>query len=117
MSRTEMIYACFILLGTFVSAISQVLLKKSALTHHESVIREYLNPLVIGAYIMFFGATICTIVAYRVVPLSLGAVLETTGYIYITVFGVVFFREKLSVKKIAALGVIIIGILVYSMTG
>ena len=115
-SNKEMFFACFILLGTFVSSISQVLLKKSAMTSHKSVIREYLNPFVILAYLMFFAATLCTIAAYRVVPLSFGAVLETTGYIYITFFGVTIFHEKLSIKKMAALGIIVFGIIVYSVT-
>ena len=46
-------YAMFLLLGTFISAISQVLLKKSAMKTYSSRIREYLNPQVITAYVIF----------------------------------------------------------------
>ena len=48
---TDYRYAAFLLIGVFVSAISQVMLKKAALRHYESHIAEYLNPLVICAYI------------------------------------------------------------------
>ena len=52
-------------------------------------VQEYLNPLVIFAYGIFFGTTLLGILAYKGMPVSLGPVLETTAYFYITVFGVV----------------------------
>ena len=110
-------YASFILFGTFISAISQVMLKKAAAKTYSSWIREYLNPLVIVAYIIFFAATFMSIMAYKGITLSMGPVLETTGYIYVTVFGVLVFHEKINVRKILALTLIICGICVYSMTG
>ena len=47
-------YALIVLLGVFISAISQVMLKKSAVKKYDSRIKEYLNPLVIFAYFIFF---------------------------------------------------------------
>ncbi len=115
MSKEILLYSCFILFGTFISAISQVMLKKAALKKYDSKIREYLNPLVISAYIIFFIATLLTIVAYKVVPLSMGPILEATSYLYVTVFGVVIFKENINKKKISALILIIAGIVVYSL--
>ena len=80
-------------------------------------VQEYLNPLVIGAYVIFVVATLCSILAYRVIPLSLGPVLESTSYIYVTIFGVTIFHEKLNKGRIAALIMIIAGILVFSLLG
>ena len=105
------------LAGTFISAVAQVLLKKEAQVRHGSVIEEYLNPRVIIAYIIFFGATFLSIFAYRVVPLSMGPILEATGYIWVTIFGVTIFRERMNKTKIIALGLIIVGIVVYSVWG
>ena len=51
-------YALIVLLGVFISAISQVMLKKSAVKKYDSRIKEYLNPLVIFAYFIFFIATL-----------------------------------------------------------
>lgn len=55
--------------------------------------------------------------AYKGIPLSMGPVLEATSYIYITIFGVCIFKEKLNPKKIVALLLIVGGILVYSLLG
>lgn len=115
MNKTVAVYSLFILFGTFISAISQVLLKKAALRTYPSKIREYLNPIVITAYLIFVIATLCSVIAYRGVPLSLGPVLETTSYIYVTIFGVKFFHEKVNKFKILALILIIVGIIVASM--
>ena len=83
MNKTVVIYSCVLLLGVFVSAISQVMLKKSAMKQYESKIKEYMNPLVIIAYIMFVGTTFLSIIAYKGIPLSMGPILEATSYIYV----------------------------------
>lgn len=108
-------YAALLLLGVFISSISQVMLKKSALKTYDSKIKEYLNPLVIVAYILFVGTTFLSIFAYRGIPLSMGPILEATSYIYVTIFGIVFFNEKMSRKKWIALVLIIAGIALYSI--
>lgn len=112
-------YFCagLLLLGVFISAISQVMLKKASMKQYASPILEYLNPMVILAYVMFVGTTFLSILAYRGIPLSMGPVLEATSYIYVTIFGVTIFKEKLNKKKILALACIIGGILIYSLFG
>ena len=91
------------------------MLKKSAIKTYDSKIKEYLNPLVIVAYILFVGTTFLSIFAYRGIPLSMGPILEATSYIYVTIFGIVFFNEKMSRKKWIALVLIITGIALYSI--
>ena len=114
MSRT-LTYALFALFGVFISGISQVLLKKSAGRQYSSAIREYLNPLVIVAYAMFFGATLLSVYAYKGIPLSMGPILDATGYVYVTIFGITIFHEKLNARRVLALALIILGIVVYSL--
>ena len=77
-------YSGIYLIGVFISAISQVLLKKAAMRTYATPLQEYLNPFVIFAYTIFVAATLLTIISYKVVPLSLGPILEATSYIYIT---------------------------------
>lgn len=117
MNKTILLYSCVLLLGVFISAISQVMLKKAAMKKHDSVIKEYLNPLVIFAYVLFVGTTFLSILAYKGIPLSMGPILEATSYIYVTIFGVVIFKEKMNLKKVVALGMIIVGIVVYAIAG
>ncbi len=108
-------YTLILLLGVFVSAVSQVMLKKSAEKPHASPLKEYLNPLVIGAYVLFVLSTLMSVWAYKGVSLGLGAVLEATGYLYVTLFGVTLFREKLNARKAAALVLIIAGVILSSV--
>ncbi len=115
MNKVSIMYACVLLLGTFVASISQVLLKKASMKTYESKIKEYLNPQVIIAYTMFVLTTFMSIIAYKGIPLSMGPVLEATSYIYVTFFGVKIFHEKLNWKKVVALILIIGGIVIYSV--
>lgn len=115
MNRTVMLYSLFLLCGVFISAISQVMLKKAALKKYDNVVKEYLNPLVIFAYVLFVGTTFLSILAYRGIPLSMGPILEATSYIYVTIFGVKIFGEKINRQKILALIFIIVGIVIYSL--
>ena len=117
MERPMLFYAGLLLLGVFLSAISQVMLKKAALRQYSSKLREYLNPLVIVAYTIFVGTTFLSIYAYKGIPLSMGPVLEATSYIYVTIFGVTIFKEKLNKRKLVGLALIIAGIIIYSLLG
>lgn len=117
MSKTVLLYSIVLLVGVFLGAISQVMLKKAALKKYDSVVKEYLNPLVIVAYIMFVGTTFLSILAYKGIPLSMGPVLEATSYIYVTIFGVTIFKENLNRNKVWGLVLIIVGIIVYSVLG
>lgn len=111
---SRLFYALILVLGVFISSISQILLKKSANKKHGSFINEYLNPIVIVSYSIFIIATFMSIYAYKGIPLSMGAVLDSTGYIFVTVLSALFLKEKPTLKKTIALGLIILGITVYS---
>lgn len=117
MERSLIFYAGLLLFGVFCSAISQVMLKKAALRQYSGKLREYLNPLVIIAYVIFVGTTFLSIYAYKGIPLSMGPVLEATSYIYVTIFGVTIFKEKLNKRKLLGLLLIVAGIAVYSLLG
>lgn len=97
------------------ASVSQLLLKQSALIPRESLAREYLNPRSLAAYALFFVSTLLTVWAYRGVPLSAGAMLEATGYVYVACFSRIFLREPLTRRTLAGLALIILGILVYVM--
>ena len=110
MSTSLVLYSAVLLIGTLISSISQALLKIAATKKYDSRIAEYLNVRVIIAYALFFIATILCIISYKIVPLSMGPVLESTSYIYITIFGIMLFGEKLNKTKVLALILIVAGI-------
>ena len=99
MSQAQLPYVLLYLCSTFLSAVSQVLLKKAALREHKSVLAEYTDWRVILGYALFVGCTLLTMLAYKGVPLNVGPVLEATGYIYVTIFGVTIFHEKIEPQK------------------
>lgn len=108
-------YIVVFLVSVLVSSISQVILKTSANEEHDNKIKEILNIKVIFAYGLFFAATLLTMLAYRKVPLSMGAVLETTGYVYVAILGRLVLKEKLDKYKILGNLLIILGIVIYSL--
>src|SRR5674476_525676 len=114
MINNEWFYYALYLFSVLVASLSQVILKKSAMIHYKNPLREYLNPYVIAAYFFFFGSSLLTTLSYRGVPLTLGPVLESTGYIYIGILGVLILKEKLSRRKIIGNVLIVGGILIYA---
>ncbi|MBP3854447.1 MAG: EamA family transporter [Ruminiclostridium sp.] len=109
------LFSCIIVLGAFISAVSQIMLKKSAQKTYPSRLREYLNPLVIVAYALFFGCTLITMYGLKVVPLSLSPALEATGYIFVAVLSYIFLKEKLTIRQIIGMVLIAAGIAVSSL--
>ena len=109
------LYIGIFLISVLVSSVSQILLKISAGKTYDSKIKEYLNAPVIIAYGLFFLSTVVTVLAYKYVDLSLGPVLEATGYIWVTLLGYLILKEKVSRKKLLGLIVIIVGIIVFNI--
>lgn len=110
-----LIYSGIYILGVIISALAQVLLKKSANIERENKLKEYLNFKTIFAYAIFFGATLCTVFAYKYVPLSMGPILGTTEYIFVAILSYWLLKEKISKKKLIGLITIVIGVLVFSI--
>lgn len=112
MSRLE-ISVCILLLSVFISSVSQIILKKAAGKTYNSALKEYLNPMVIGAYGMFFCSVILTMLALKYVPLSMSPILESTGYIFVSVMGYFFLKERFSRRKLAGFALILAGIVIF----
>ena len=108
------IFSGILVTSTLVSSLSQVMLKKSAQKNYPSKLKEYLNPLVIIAYVLFFGCTFLSMYALKIVPLSMSPILEASGYIFVAVLSFWFFREKLTKKQLLGMVMIIGGIVVYT---
>lgn len=106
----EISYSLLLIFSTLISSISQVLLKKSADRTYNKRIQEYLNPLVIFAYFIFVISAVMTMVSYKIVSISTGAMLESSSYVFIFLFDRFLFRETVNIKKILSIATIIIGV-------
>ncbi len=105
-------YSLIFLSSVFISSVSQILLKISANLSYKNKWKEYINGKVIIAYGMFFLSSFMTILAYRGVPLSLGPILEASGYIWVTILSYFILKESVSKRKLAGIIVILLGILI-----
>lgn len=103
-------YIAVYLFSVFVSSVSQILLKLSADQKYENIIKEYLNPRVMIAYLIFFCSSLLTIFAYKFVPLSMGPILESSAYVFVTVLGYFCLHETIGRRKAVGMAVILIGI-------
>lgn len=108
-------YIILFVFSVFISSISQTMLKHSADKKYDNPVKEYLNPFVIIAYALFFGSTIMTTLAYKYVPLSMGPVIEASGYFFVAMLGYFFLKEKITKKKMIGLIVILAGIIVFNL--
>ncbi len=115
--QATLVFSCVFIASVLISSISQILLKKSANKTYESTIKEYLNPLVITAYGMFFCSMLITMYCYKFVDVSAGPILESAGYVFVAVLGFILLKEKFTAKKIAGMAVLIAGIALFSLGG
>lgn len=109
------IYSCILVCSTLISSFSQIMLKKSAEKKYPSKLKEYLNPLVIFAYGLFFGCTLISMYALKVVPLSMSPILEASGYVFVAILSYIFFKEKLTKRQLLGMLLIIGGIAVFTL--
>lgn len=109
------IYCLIMTIGVLITSVSQIMLKKSAEKQYENKIREYLNPLVIIAYVLFFLTTLISVYSLKVVPLSMSPIIESVGYIFVAVLSYIFLKEKMTRKQVIGMVLIIAGIVVYSL--
>ena len=100
--------------SVFVASVSQTLLKWESGKTHTSLLREYLNAGVIGGYGLLALSMLLTMFAYRKLPLSMTPAFESFSYLFVTIFGVTIFHERVTKKKLLALAIILAGILVFT---
>ena len=105
-------YYLVIVLAVLLSAAAQLLMKKSAARPHKSVVFEYLNPIVLSGYVLFFCATVINLYALSHVKLAVASALtESLTFICAMVTGRIFFAERLTRRKIIGSAVILIGVM------
>lgn len=108
-------YFIIAIVSGMLSSFSQILLKKSALKEEESIVKQYVNPYVIGGYAITATCMILMIIAFKGMPYKYGAVLESLTYLYIMILSRVFIGEKLTKKKVIGNLIIVAGVIIFSL--
>lgn len=107
------IYYFLLFAGVLAASFSQVLLKKAAGKQHKSFLREYLNPWVICGYMLLLGSTVFNISGLRGLSFMNGPVIESFGYVLVLFLSRFFFGERITIRKLAGVGCILAGVIVY----
>lgn len=95
------------------ASFSQILLKAAANKTYTSFIKQYLNVYVILGYGLTFTSMILTMLAYKNLQYKIGPVIESLGFIIVLVLGRIFFNEKITLKKLIGICLILFGISIY----
>jgi drug/metabolite transporter (DMT)-like permease len=103
------------IISVLISSIAQVMLKAEANKEHESRLKEYLNPMGVTAYAIFFLSTFLTMYALKYVPLTYSPIIEPLSYIFVPVIGVLVLKEKLSARRVLGIVIMLAGIVIFSL--
>ena len=100
---------------TILTAVSQVLLKRSANLTHKSFIYEYLNWRVILSYSIFVLVLLLNTYAFTMVPMRYGSVVDAFTYVFVLLFSWMLLKEKITKEKLIGNLIIIAGIVIYTL--
>lgn len=113
MGSKQIIGSLMMLGSVFAASVSQVLLKKSAMTNCSGQLREYLNPLVASGYALLLCTTLVNVLALRWIPLSLASALDASGQIFVPLLSGLVLKEAISRQKLVGMLTIGVGILIF----
>ena len=108
-------YIIIWIISVFISSVAQIMLKVEANKEHASRLKEYLNPMVVGSYAIFFLSTFLTMYALKYVPLTYSPIIEPLSYIFVPVICVLVLKERISKRRMLGIVIMFIGIAVFSM--
>ena len=109
-----MIYYALVVLAVFSAAGAQMLLKKGASIAYPSFIRQYLNPWVIGGYVIMGCSLLLNVFCMSCgVQLKEMGGIESLSYLFVPCLSWLFFKERITWRKAGAIAVIMIGVVVF----
>lgn len=107
-------YYLIVILSVFSAACAQMLLKQGARQNYVGFWRQYLNPWVIGGYTIMACSLILNIFCMsRGIQVKEVSVIESMSYLFVPVLAFMLFKEKLTMRKICAIAIIISGLILF----
>jgi multidrug transporter EmrE-like cation transporter len=107
-------YLVFAFAAIILTGFSQLLLKIGT-RYHRTPISIYVNPSSIAGYCLFLVASICSVLALKGLDLKLLYALASLNYGVAVILSRVFLHESLDRKKIVAVLIIILGIIMFNI--
>lgn len=99
-------------MAVFLATAGQILLKRSAddTVGKAGFWRKFLNRRVVVSYGLLFLSMFCNQIALRQVPMTVLPCITATSFIWVFLFGFLILRERPSRRKVAGVGMILLGI-------
>ena len=109
-----MMYKLLVIFSVLAAAGAQMLLKQGARKHYPSFWRQYLNPWVISGYgIMGTSLLLNIFCMSHGVQVKEVSIIEALSYLFVPCLSWLFFKEKITWRKVGAIMVIMIGVVVF----
>lgn len=100
--------------SVFLAASAQMLLKEGARQQYDAWWRQYINGWVIGGYAIMLGTMMMNIFAMsKGVEVKEVSIIESMSYLFVPILSFIVFKERFTWRRVSAIGVIIIGIIVF----
>lgn len=91
-----------------------MLLKQGARQQYVLWWRQYVNGWVIGGYAIMMATMLLNIFAMsKGVEVKEVSIIESMSYLFVPALSFVIFKERLTWQKVGAIGIIIVGIIVF----
>jgi len=110
-------YYLVALLGVFITAFSQILLKVGAMhgRRQGSLIKSYLNLSTFTGYGLLFLVTVLNTYAYGKIELKMAVVLLPLIFVSVALLSYALLRERFSWNQAVGSAIIVAGILVFNL--
>ena len=107
-------YALIAIVVVFAAACAQMLLKQGARQNYTPWWRQYINGWVIAGYTLMFAAIVANIwCMHRGLLLKELSIIESLSYFFVPALSWLLFKEHITRRKGIAIGIIIIGVIVF----
>ncbi len=113
MSVHSLVCGGIVVLCALLSAFSQILLKKSTLDKHDSMLGNYVNGKIALAYFFFASTVFLNIYAYTGLPYKIAPVLTSSSYLFTMLLSFWILKDKISWQCVLGNILIVLGIVVY----
>ena len=107
-------YIVLVILSVFAAACAQMLLKQGARQNYTPWWRQYLNIWVISGYMVMAGCLVLNIfcMSHSVQAKEVSSI-ESLSYLFVPCLAFLLFKEPITRRKIAAITIIITGIIIF----
>lgn len=109
-----MMYYLLVIVSVLAAAGAQMLLKQGAKKQYPTLLRQYLNPWVIGGYgIMGCSMLLNIFCLSHGVQVKEVSIIEALSYLFVPCLSWLFFKESITWRKAGAIAIIMVGVVVF----